>query len=508
MPSPHGSPKMKKNRYGVHAIAGCSLVALALLAGRLVPLRHSMAQSTTGTYPVFGLVRDFRPGHPDFQTMVGDGLSTSAGNVSASISATGLPMYTGTGRTVLSPAVDAKGRPIAPASVTAAPVTNFIISGASVSAPQPMAAKVTVIGAAIVGGGYDAMVTTRIKVGSTVHTPFGPFDLAVSGNVNDGANPRSTVLPGLIMPGTALTVDGRSWLRRNSMNPSLNDSDWFTHMTINSSNGGQQVVALRDGATPPSVAGFQGQTSAKDMLAPYLDPKTGKVSLKSNQVIYLFELGVTDTKSTAFDMQDLVVLVDLATDPSYFGPQTPGPSTCVTIADSAATWGGADAGGVQSAASFSQWFNDAVGENASRRHKIMMTQEADGTYSYSTDDFTPIDGALYGNQGAEHNRGFTLAVDAIATYTQCGGQFFEYTGSGDAWVYVNGKLALDLGGTHKTGRQYIDFDRLGLAGGQEVRVQFFYAQRTSGPAPFALKTNMVLNTTNRVGPPTVSGLHD
>jgi fibro-slime domain-containing protein len=249
------------------------------------------------------------------------------------------------------------------------------------------------------------------------------------------------------------------------------------------------------------------------MLAPYLDATGTKTKLKDNQVIYLFELATTDQHNATWDMQDLVVLVDLATNASFFTPITTttaaSTDSCGTVLnDTSAVLGAANSGGIASAASFGQWFKDSPGNNVSARTFLSMTKDASGIFSFATNDFTPIDGEMYGNQGAAHNRGFTLSIDAGTTYKKCTGQFIEYAGSGDAWLFVNGKLVLDMGGTHAGGRQTVSLDRLGLTDGQEVRIQFFYAQRTSSNAAFALRTNMVLSTPNSVSVPGVSGIRD
>lgn len=77
-------------------------------------------------------------------------------------------------------------------------------------------------------------------------------------------------------------------------------------MQVNSASNSPQVIALKDGDTVPSYVPFDNQGS----LDSYLDSITdanGKVSLSSNEVVFIYELGETDTSSPAFDMQDLVV---------------------------------------------------------------------------------------------------------------------------------------------------------------------------------------------------------
>ncbi len=508
--------QQRKRQPSAQLIGGAA--ALALVAGIVAVKSYtgpSMARAGVDappdSFPLIGIVRDFRPGHPDFVESVVDELEYSAGNIASMIGAGDLPTYQGSGVEVDKPARDAQGRAIAPRMTSAKPVTDFQITGGKViNNDKPMAARITVLGAAIsAGGSYDLMVTTRINIGGDAYMPFGSFEEAVGGNVNDNANPRHVVLPAMVWPGTALTVDGRSWNRNDPGYASPNNGDWYESMTINSAVPKGQVFALRDGDNVPQVSGFLGQADAKAMLAGYFDPATEKMTLKDNQVVYLFELGVTDPSSSAFDSQDLVVLVDLASDPSYWdSPDTP-VSPCVTINDTPAELDGPDQGGIASASTFAQWFNRAQGENLSDKLTLIMTRQSDGTYMYSTEDWHPIDGDLYGNQGEDHNRGFTFMFDGSASYTECGKQFVEVICDGDAWMFVNGQLVLDLGGFHKGEGQFVDIDRLGLKDGDPIRVQFFTAQRDEGHAAFTLKTNMVLKSNiNSVNAPATEGLAD
>jgi hypothetical protein len=61
----------------------------------------------------------------------------------------------------------------------------------------------------------------------------------------------------------------------------------------------------------PNLKPYQNQATINSFLQGYINIKTQKVVLSSNQAIYLFELGTTDQRSSAWDMQDLVVLVSL-----------------------------------------------------------------------------------------------------------------------------------------------------------------------------------------------------
>jgi type II secretory pathway pseudopilin PulG len=78
-----------------------------------------------------------------------------------------------------------------------------------------------------------------------------------------------------------------------------------------------QVKLLKDGDIVPEVKGFADQNSVEQFLRNYfeINEKGEKVvKLESNQVLVLMELGVTDQSSSAFDMQDSVVLITTNSD--------------------------------------------------------------------------------------------------------------------------------------------------------------------------------------------------
>ncbi len=199
---------------------------------------------------------------------------------------------------------------------------DFDITNNEVIPNQQFTGRADVIGAAIVSGSYDCMVTAKVSVGTTSFEPWGSYSAPVTANLNDGQT-HTYDLPSTYASGTVINVTAKSWVKKNSWaNGSLNSS-WVKLYEVSSASGSQLVKVLRNGSAVPDIAGFQNQASIEKFLRSYINTQTGTVTLDANQAIYLFELGTTNLSSAAADFQDLVILVTLsAADGSAASHQT------------------------------------------------------------------------------------------------------------------------------------------------------------------------------------------
>lgn len=63
------------------------------------------------------------------------------------------------------------------------------------------------------------------------------------------------------------------------------------------------------------------------------------------------------------------------------------------------------------APTFNQWYNDVQDVNQKTQIVLNMMEIMPGLYSYSSNNFFPIDNMLWGNQGNNHNFHFTTRLD-------------------------------------------------------------------------------------------------
>ena len=97
-----------------------------------------------------------------------------------------------------------------------------------------------------------------------------------------------------------------------------------------------------------------------------------------------------------------------------------------------------------------------------------------------------------GKDNSNHNFGFTMKVQATFEYIP--GQYFDFLGDDDVWVFINNKLVVDIGGQHAQVAGAVDLDTLGLTPGETYPFHIFYAERHTSSSNFRMHTSIDLKT--------------
>lgn len=165
--------------------------------------------------------------------------------------------------------------------------------------------------------------------------------------------------------------------------------------------------------------------------------------------------------------------------------------------------------------SFDMWFRDFEGIN--RRYYaigLIFNRVSDGIFQYSSNAYFPLDEyARPEYPDVTFGKGTPGYTDHVYSFTEEFGFYLQYDGSGsitisgddDIWVFINGILAVDMGGCHTARSSQVSLtgvDRTQNINGREVTykyneafdmvegqwcsVRIFHAKRKAGYSNFSL----------------------
>lgn len=143
---------------------------------------------------------------------------------------------------------------------------------------------------------------------------------------------------------------------------------------------------------------------------------------------------------------------------------------------------------------FYHWYHDVASVNRTAELPLQLENSPDtpGLFVYSDTSFFPIDEQLLGNENYRHNFHFTLQAETKFQYL--GGEVFSFTGDDDMWVFINRRLAINLGGLHLPRSATVQLDEIagahGLEPGVTYPLHFFFAERHTVNSNFTIETSI------------------
>ncbi len=116
-----------------------------------------------------------------------------------------------------------------------------------------------------------------------------------------------------------------------------------------------------------------------------------------------------------------------------------------------------------------------------------------GTETYTSSTSSSANPRWYSKEGRNQH----FCFESHAKFTHKPGLRFSFRGDDDIWVFIDNKLAVDIGGTHLAAPGYVDLDRFeGLSGslvyGNKYDIDIFFCDRRTTMSNVRIKTNMYI----------------
>lgn len=145
------------------------------------------------------------------------------------------------------------------------------------------------------------------------------------------------------------------------------------------------------------------------------------------------------------------------------------------------------------AARFDDWYRTIAGTNVAYVVDLWL-EPVGASFVFDSSRFFPLDSVASAeamqndDDGQPRNFGFTTELHTAFRYN--GGEVFTFRGDDDVFVFIDGKLVVDIGGVHGPTEGTIAIDSLNLTSGAVYPLDLFQAERNPTGSNFRIDTTL------------------
>ncbi len=248
--------------------------------------------------------------------------------------------------------------------------------------------------------------------------------------------------------------------------------------------GGGQVEIITE--LPPGFTRAQGAENPEDNEA---DPRGGY-----RIVGPLAETGAPPSAACANILRVVVRDFDTYNHPDFGGSKSP--SNAPGLVEETL---GEDRKPVRTeehsnvAQQFDDWYNNVTDVNVPYLMELWL-EPVGGIFVFDSTRFYPLDDVdtdeEFHDDIDDNPRNFGFTTELHTAFEYKGGETFTFRGDDDVFVFIDGKLVVDLGGVHGPEEGTVDLDELGLTLGEVYHFDLFQAERNPIGSNFRIETTL------------------